>query len=313
MKRLIITVLMLFFLVACTHKELCYDHPHVTNVNVQFNWSTTPEKMPSSMSVYFYKEDGSAPLRFEFTNPDGGKIRLTPGVYHAVCVNSDERSHQVQNGHDFNDFYLTTKDAASMSGLATFGVSLQNLPKAKDSEEERIVAEPVNVWHSNARDIVVEEQGEQSLSLYVQPEVVTYNVEIKNASNLKWVYGVSGTISGMSGGVHPGKGTLSEEKVTIPFEARMNKADGMVTASFTTFGHCPVDENSHYLKIYAVLADNSWWDFTYDVSDLIHDAADSDVITIELEELPIPKPVANGGGFKPTVGEWNSVEIELKM
>lgn len=313
MKRLMTIFLMCVLLVACTHKDLCYDHPHTTNLNVQFDWSSTPTKVPASMSVYFFKEGSQPSLRYEFTNPEGGRIRMTPGVFHAVCVNSDERSHMVQNTDDYDNFYVTTKDASYMTGLATFGISFKDIPKAKNAQQERIVAEPSNVWYSNARDIVLEERTEHHLPLYVQPKIVTYNIEITNASNLKWVYGVSATISGMAGGMYPATGELSDEKVTIPFEARMNKEENKVTGSFTSFGHCPGEDGPHYLKVYAVLADNSWWDFTYDVSELMHDAQEGDVITIRLDELPIPKPVANGGGFKPTVGEWNSVEIELKM
>lgn len=314
MRRLTVYILPIVALVSCTHKELCYDHPHVTNVNVEFNWTEEPEKVPESMSVYFYR-DGSAdePLRFEFTEQSGGRIRLTPGTYHAVCVNSDERSHQVLDINEYDSFYVTTKEAASITGLATFGVTPQNLPRAKAAEEERIVAEPKNVWYSNARDIEVGDGTEHSLSLDIKPQLATYKIEINNASNLKWVYGVSATMSGLVGGLHLGTGQLSEEKVTIPFDAQWNKEDNTVTGSFTTFGHCPTKENKHYLKVYAVLADGSYWDFTYDVTDIVHNAPDEETITIELDGLPIPKPVANGGGFKPTVGEWNSVEIELKM
>ena len=314
MRRMIAYVLAIVALVSCTHKELCYDHPHITNVNVEFNWTEEPEKVPESMSVYFYK-DGSSdePLRFEFTDQTGGRIRLTPGTYHAVSVNSDERNHQVVDINEYDSFYVTTKEAASITGLSTFGVTPQNLPKAKAAVEERIVAEPKNVWYSNARDIVIGDGEDHSVALDIRPQLATYRIEIKNASNLKWVYGVSATMSGLVGGLHIGTGQLSEERVTIPFEAQWNKEENMVTGSFTTFGHCPTKTNKHYLKVYAVLADGSYWDFTYDVTDIVHNAPDENMIVIELDGLPIPKPVANGGGFKPTVGEWNSIEIELKM
>ena len=314
MKRMILSITSVLCFVACTHKELCYDHPHVANVNVEFNWTSDPEKVPESMSVYFYKEGSyAAPLRFEFTEQRGGKIRLTPGVYHAVSINSDERTHQVKDINQYDSFMLTTKEAPTVSGLSQFGVTPQNLPRAKSAAEERFVAEPNNVWYSNARDIVVGEGTDNHVVLDVVSQLVTYNIIIRNASNLKWVYGVSATMSGMVGGLHVGSGELSDEKVTIPFEARWDKQAGTVTGSFTSFGHCPNEKNKHYLKVYAVLADNSYWDFTYDVTKIVHNAPAGNTIDIELDGLPIPKPVANGGGFKPTVGEWNSVEIVLTM
>ena len=314
MKRLILYILAFAALVSCTHKELCYDHPHVANVNVTFNWTEEPVKVPESMSVYFFRDESAdEPLRFEFTEQEGGRIRLTPGIYHALCVNSDERTHQLLYTDEYDSFYVTTKDASSITGLTTFGVTPQNLPRAKSAEDERIVAEPKNVWYSNARDIVVGDGTDHSMSLDIRPQLATYDIEVKNVANLKWVYGVSATMSGLVGGIHLGTGALSEERVTIPFEAQWDKETNTISGSFTTFGHCPTNDNKHYLKIYAVLADGSCWDFTYDVTDIVHNAPDENRITIELDGLPIPKPVANGGGFKPTVDGWNSVEIELKM
>lgn len=314
MKRILIIIILLASFAACTHKELCYDHPHISNVNVAFKWAVEPEKVPESMSVYFFKEGREDdPLRFEFTDSTGGRIRLTPGVYHALCHNSDTRSNQAHDTEDYHSYCVSTKDVSSVSGLATYGVTPQSLPRAKSAEDERVVVPPESFWYSNLRDIVVEDKADHEIQLEIQPQLVTYNITVNDAENLKWVYGVSATLSGLAGGFHPGRGELSEERVTVSFEASMNKEDGSVTGTFTSFGHCPDKSNPHYLKIYAVLADNSWWDFTYDVTDIIHNSPDPYNLHIELDGLPIPKPVANGGGFKPTVGEWNSVEIELKM
>ena len=312
--RFILASLILLFACSCTHKELCYNHPHITNVNVDFNWTEEPEKVPESMSVYFFKEGSeSEPLRFEFTEPTGGRIRLTPGVYHAVSVNSDERNHAVKDTYDYDSFCVTTKDASSVAGLSKFGVAPKDLPRAKSAEQERMAVEPNNVWYANARDISVPDGEDHYVTLDIKSQLVTYNIYVKNAANLKWVYGISASMSGLAGGIHLGSGQLSDERVTIPFVARWNRDDSTVTGSFTSFGHCPTDTNKHYLKIYAVLADDSYWDFTYDVTDQVHNAPAGNLITIELDGLPIPKPVANGGGFKPTVGDWNSVEIELTM
>ena len=299
---------------SCTHKELCYTHPHISNVQVDFNWSEEPSTYPKSMSVYFFKEGSDAePLRFEFTEPTGGRIRLTPGVYHAVSVNSDERNHTHQDIYEYDSFCVTTKDASTVAGLSKFGVTPKDLPKAKSAVQERMVLEPNNVWYANARDIFVPDGEDHTMTLDFKSHLVTYNILVRNAANLKWVYGISASMSGLAGGIHIGSGELSDERVTIPFEARWNRDDSTVSGSFTSFGHCPGDKNKHYLQIYAVLADDSYWDFTYDVTDQVHNAPAGNVITIELDGLPIPKPVANGGGFKPTVGDWNSVEIELTM
>lgn len=67
------------------------------------------------------------------------------------------------------------------------------------------------------------------------------------------------------------------------------------------------------MTIYAVLADESKWYYTYDVTDQIHSAPDQRNVHIVLDGLPLPKPIVNGGGFQPSVDEWQSVDVDIEM
>ena len=54
-----------------------------------------------------------------------------------------------------------------------------------------------------------------------------------------------------------------------------------------------------------------------DVTDQMHDKVknppESQNIYIDLEGLDVPKPIVNGSGFHPTVDDWASEEIDLRM
>lgn len=314
MRRLIhilITALALI-VVSCTHKDLCYDHSHVVEVNVNFVWEKAPMATPASMSLYLFPEKGGRPLRFEFTNYNGGRIRLSRGRYHAICLNSDTRNITIDDALDFESFCITTRNATALSGLTSYGIMANEIPKAKDSENERATLSPEMTWSHSLRDIDILEQ-DQTITLVPERRTVNYTLEIKNVQNLKWVNGISGTISSMSGGYYPGKDCLSEECVTIPFEARMHREESMITGAFSSFGHCPSVQQTHHLIIYGILADNSRWYYDFDVTDQVHNSQDPYEIHIVLEDLPFPKPVVNGGGFQPEVDEWNSVDIVIPM
>jgi len=45
------------FMPGCEHNELCYDHTHVTELNVEFDWSQAPDADPSTMVVHFFRPD----------------------------------------------------------------------------------------------------------------------------------------------------------------------------------------------------------------------------------------------------------------
>ena len=65
--------------------------------------------------------------------------------------------------------------------------------------------------------------------------------------------------------------------------------------------------------VYAILNDGKKYSFTYDVTAQIHEAPDPKNVHIVLDGLPLPKPIDNGGGFAPTVDDWNTEEVEISM
>lgn len=299
-------------LVSCQHKELCYDHSHIGHVEVEFDWSNDKDAAPETMSLYLFPENGGDTQRYEFIGRNGGTIRVKRGLYKAICVNSDSRDHEIHDVEDFGDFCISTCDALSVDGLNTFGISTRSLPKARGTEDERMALAPEMVWSDFIGTIDLTDRS-QKIILYPKPQVYTCNVEIRNATNLKWIKGLSGSLSTMAGGHHPSRETASEECVTIPFSCNYDKEDSIITGSLTTFGHCPTEDRTHFLTIYAILADNSRWSYTFDVTDHVHKSEGMNDIHIILDGLPLPKPVVNGGGFKPVLDDWKEVLIDITM
>ena len=58
-------VMVMIMLTSCAHKELCYDHSHVLEVDVVFDWSNAPDASPRSMSLYLFPEEGGRPVRYD--------------------------------------------------------------------------------------------------------------------------------------------------------------------------------------------------------------------------------------------------------
>lgn len=68
--------LMLTILSSCEQKDLCYDHSHAVDLDIDFDWHNDPEADPSSMALYFFPKDGGKPFHYEFGGHDGGTIRI---------------------------------------------------------------------------------------------------------------------------------------------------------------------------------------------------------------------------------------------
>ena len=132
-----LAVMLLPLLTACEHKDLCYDHSHTTQLEVVFDWTEAPDADPATMSLYLYPEDGSEPMRYEFTDRTGGTITVPIGVYDALCVNSDKETHRIQNKEHMETFQVTTGDTRTLRGALS--TRSETAPLARGAEEERSV------------------------------------------------------------------------------------------------------------------------------------------------------------------------------
>ena len=134
--------------------------------------------------------------------------------------------------------------------------------------------------------------------------------------NLQYTNGIGGAISGVAASRFIASGELGGQTVTEAFSVSKG-GDAVLEASVNIFGiDTALTDTPHLLTIYAVLADGSKWYYTIDVTDKIRQASqqeDDGTIMIEVDGLPIPKPIINGSGFQPTIDTWQGVEIEVGM
>lgn len=308
----IATVVMLI-LASCEHKELCYTDPDAVYIHVTFDWRYAPDARPESVSLYLYPAGGGEVLRYEFTDRAGGIIRVPAGDYDAVCLNSDTKNLCYRNIERITTFEVTTETATPLSGLSSLELRSESAPRAFGTKNERVAMPAEKLWNDHKEDICLgNASGSQEVTFYPKPSHCTYTVEIRNVNNVKYLSGLSGSLSGLSGGVLVGVDEISPEYVTIPFG--MEKSWGKnITGCFLTFGHYSLAQNTHQLTIYAVLTNGSKWYYSYDVTDQVHSAPDQHNVHIILDELPLPESIPGGGGFQASVDEWVPVYIDIPM
>lgn len=318
MKKIFHTVTMAAVLTAatsCEHKDLCYDHSHTVDVKVAFDWENAPGAAPASMSFYLFPAGGGEALRYDFTDCTGGTIRVPVGSYEALCLNSDTENINYRNTECRETFEVATRTTSLLGSLSGLGVRSEGVPRPEGTESELVVLCPDMLWSDHAEGVVLTRLSTtQTITLYPQQSVSRYTVEIRNAENLKYVSGISGSLSSMAESLYPGVGcdATCERCVTVPFEVDISADKAAVTGGLFAFG-CPSARKTHTLTVYAVLSDESKWYYTYDVTDQIHSAPNQRDVHIVLDGLPLPKPIVNGGGFQPDVDEWQSEEIEIPM
>lgn len=293
---------------SCEHKELCYDHSHTVKVRVIFKWSKDLNASPETMRLYLFPENEGKPLSFEFTDYRGGYINVPAGRYKGICLNSDTESVLYRNIESFDEF-----EAYAPDGVLSVGAFLA--PPSREASQERIAKSPDMLYSAFLEDVVIGfSEEDPTIIFYPDLSVCRYRVVITNVSNLKYVSadGLSGALSGMSGGLMLGQQKVTPAAVTVPFKVGSNGIS-ILAADFLTFGQIGSNGPKHMLTIYVIMSDGNKYSYTYDVTRLVDEAPNPRDVYIQLDGLSLPEPITNGGGFHPSVDDWQNIHVDVPM
>ena len=304
-------------------RELCLDHSHSANVSVAFDWQQAPQMNPQGMTVLFYNQQQPAaePERYDFTGTAGGNARLLAAPYQAVAYNYDTETILYRSDGTPSSLEAYTRQSSIEEGtqmaIATRGY---DMPRAPGAESEPVVLEPDPLCGAISNTFLLGADGVQGITLTPQMRTEEVIITIHHVPNLQYTSQFGGAVSGLAPSVYMASGKVGSGSVTQAFTGNVVD-DSTIVMRLRIFGHCPQAEQGihvpHLLTIYAILADGSKWYHTQDVSAQMDEVAitpdEKTVVNIELDELPIPKPIVNGSGFQPTIDGWQGIEIEVGM
>lgn len=325
-----------FAAISCTHDKLCVHHPHGVKLKVEFNWQNAPDANPLGMCVFFYPVEGGEPRRMDFKGTEGGYIELSVGKYHLLTYNNDTEAIMFANTDGFSTHQAYTRDGDLFEPV--LGSAANSAPRAKDTEDQRVVITPEMLWGCTSLEVEVKDDGigytcipfredekyvkveseEHVIVLYPHDMMCLYSYEIRNVQNLKHATQMCASLSGMSGGMKLAEEDLFSESVTLPLEAYINRENSTITGMFYTFGHHPENMDPHKMLLYVWMDSGEKYYFgsdsdKFDVTEQIHNAPNPRRVHLIIDGLDLPKPIENGNGYKPTVDDWESVYEDIVM
>ena len=327
LSKCLIVFLSLCLLVSCDYKDLCYDHNHWSNLTVRMDWQKAPLEHPQGMTVQFYRQDGTGePERYDLVGSDGGTVRLLPGGYRPFTYNNDTETILFRGMSSIATLEAYTRVSSVEEGTQMHTRS--QMPRPESTEAEPVILEPDPICGTAGEPFVLEAEAAQTITLQPGERYRMIHITIHNVPNLQYTGQFGAALSGLASSIFMESGQPGEGLATQAVSVQV-AGDSTLTMSFRTFGHCPhlKDEgkgNEHLLTVYAILADGTQWFYSQDVTEEMHDVylhpeehpgenPDDYEIYIELDELPLPKPIVNGSGFQPTIDGWQGVEIEVDM
>lgn len=329
-------MLMIFIVTGCEQKELCYDHSHVVDLDVDFDWHNDTTAHPGSMAVYLFPKDGGKPTHYELSGCQGGTIRVHVGEYDVICFNSDTHNITLTQTDSEYSFTITAKDDDPLLTGSGFNDDRANsAPRHEGTEDERVVMQSEDMWEATLTGLVISQTSNDDEAIHahqhvtLEPEKVTdiYHIIIKEIENMDGLRKLSGSLSGMAGGLNLASHHVTDEEVTIPFSLSFyrdtNNAYGLVESFGTSISHI----HGHYLILYATMSDGQTYYYEYDVSDQVDHPTGmghEHYIVVDLLSLEMGQPTGQNGeseeqetggtGFNTSVEEWgDTTQMTLPM
>ena len=293
-------------------------------------------QVPDVMRVDLYDPVTGALKYTDYLGATGGYIYPSPGSYDVIVYNVGTESTQIRNESNFKKVEAYTSDVSMFlrAQLAKFlekraqaraereraRAEAQGRTKGEDPQTsapvERIVYEPdyLFVGHARGAEIPVllddEEQREVVLEVDAHSVVETWKVSAVNIKGMEYVQSVVAIISGQVGSRFIGTEECSDHVVSIYFEMQKNTAESTVHGTFNTFGKHPMEqaEISFDLRVTDISGEEHHYHF--DVDDQFENNSDFHIVVDE--PIEVEKP-SGGGGFTPSVEDWEEVRTEINL
>lgn len=302
-KRILLAGLAAAALSSCTHKDLCYHHPHGVGVDVALDWSLEPDADPEGMVAYFYSMDGLGTRREYFRDKAGGTVNLPVGRYRVMAYNNETPGTMFDGVDDFHASRAYTRDAGLFEG-ALGSIAGNTQPTTLDGGQ-RVTIDPDQVWEADTAFFEVFDRPGQSITLQPAKVCRRYRFLVRKVDGIRYMQAVCASLSGMSGAVTMAGRVPDPEPRALTLPAA-KKCDESLSGEFFTFGPCDAGVK-HELQFYVWRSDGKRTYYTFDVTDQVAGAPDPWDVTIVVEGFGV-EPVAGESPFDPDVKPWPEPE-----
>lgn len=338
MRRVTYLVLLLMFFAGCQRIPL-YERSTKVNLVINIDCSldhdidlTFETELPK---IYQDKINGVKPTHYEvlvydvatdalvsshIVGENGGTLTLFPGNYHFVLYNFGTESTQVSDLHHRMEAEAFTTDVTASKSDMIKSMSANTDVKgvSKAYEDDPIIYEPDHLYVANEMDILIEAfQGrEEQVTIHSDASSIidVYSLEVLNVKGVENIEKVEAFITGQFLSNYFGRQYRNESPATIYTEMTPDAQHGRLYTVFNTFGKLPGEENKIFLDITVTDSGGGQYRYIYDVTEQFDDPENTDhKLVVDGGDVDIPEASQGGGGFRPSVDEWEREEIDVPL
>lgn len=326
-------------LTSCQYKDLCYDHTHgldsdielVLSLDLEVEYdiqvddeSHTKINAPEYMKVDFYNPQSDKVHTTEFVKGGRGEIHVSPGTYNMVAYSFGTEWTQIRNEGDINTIEAFTSDITTQKSRALSRFYTRSTRgdgdgdgDNGDSEEEELPEGPIIYTpdHLLVANKQIEIPSVIPDGIFVvhgdaATIIETYEIDLTNVAGEKNISSIECFVTNQARSNFFGRGEKSTEPATIyfPIEVKPNMIG--IHSAFNTFGKLP-GESRVYLH---VLVTGAGGDEILITKDITIEFTDPTHHIIVEDPIVVPEPAEGGGsGIAPTVEQWEEEQHDVPI
>lgn len=335
--RIIAALMLVVFGASCQRRPFS-ENTTAVNIRLKVNTEISHSRAVSeaeTMRIDLFDPETGSVVYTDYISAEGGYIYPAPGDYDLLVYNIGTESTIVRNEQNRSTVEAYTNDVsayikAQMEAFLAKRAEARRQMAAEKSETkdgvtkdpvlegtERIVNEPDHLFVGKLPGVTIpafEVGDDRTISIEVEASsiVETWKITVSPVEGLQWVSTIKALITGQVESHFVGLGQNSDGVATIYFEMGKDMDKGTITGYFNTFGKNP--DYSSFLSLDLNIIDNASEEHHYhfDISD---EFLDNEGYHLEVEKpIVIEEPdVEGGGGFVPSVSDWEEFETDIEL
>ena len=273
-----------------------------------------PEIDPEVMHVLFYDGNGIATESYITTREKdsegktviSGEVSVAPGSYRLLAYNFGTESTLVSGLGSYE---------GALASAETVSETLASRYKASTGEEGAVVYEPDHLLVAREPDEVIPPHtGLYTVETEARTVVESYYLQVK-VDGLEYVSGAQAWLSGLVENcaiASGGRSGLPGVTEYIPLIKSDDKGEPVICAVFNTFGRIEGSTNELKVTFDLKTTDGKSVRRTFDISDLFltENCVKHHWLLLD-EVIKIDPPKNAGGGFDPSVDDWDDEHHDI--
>ena len=279
-------------------------------------------RMPQYVNVLFYDPETHQLATSRILDAEGGVVSVPAGDYDIVIYNFGTESTQIADSDHKLHAEAHTSDITKSMYDKFKAIQSNAAPdtkvESKGYEEDPIIPEPDHLYVANERAIEIPafQEKNEEVVIYMNSNTIleTYSLEVLNIKGAENIEKIEAFVTGQIKSNYFGRQERNDAPATIYTDMRADIPGKRLYTIFNTFGKLPGEQNHIYLDITVTDSGGGQYRYIYDVTDQFDDPENiNHKLIVDGSEIDIPKAELGGGGFAPSVDEWEDEIIDVPL